>query len=725
MKFCRRHNIHKLLPPVFHSSNFVVSEQKPYSVSCRPIYKLLKHNKRTQRFIAVLLISLITNIVLLPLAPSTGFALTIGLNESKDHPKGIEIPPDDQMNPAEKVKPAPVSKAPSQQQASQPSAQPAAKQPSGPSKPYKGIFAAWQPLDKIFPLKTATLGVYGINRLSDQRWMVNNSAYTGWSNYYVEGGRSVGVLKDFKGKFQYNRQMKKQLTSSSMMNYSAKMFGFDVAFNKNINKSNNGSGASISTSINNVQKTTVGWSPSKRFSAGYAIDRNSSRSINPGAISQSVERKQSWTAKYQPSDKITVNASQITSANRNYLDGSVAKTIVTELKVISPVSKRLNLEAGYQFVGNRNIQGATSSDVRKSTRTLGASYQLTPDAKLNYTFSMADDKNISSSLKTDFGTTSREMKFQYAVFSWLKFDGKNQVSFSENAGKTAQRQAAFNVDHKNIKFLPGATSVNINKNVTVSPTAADPKTTSNYTLSVSTPVNYMKNRLALTQQYTLNENSSSSYLTPVQLTRSISNNYTALYKLSKTLSIGENINQSDNSSSTISGITSQSVNKTFTDKITYHVKQPFTKKIRAAASFEYSLSRTRNQSRNIIPTESLTLNNVLKNTGVFVFKQKKWNASYTVERGVNKPKDAAMSRALMHKLDWNLGDLFGYKFNGNFSTTKQNGGGVAGGVMKLVKEYGDSSLVSMSYEFTKNQSIDNISQNTFDKYFEIGAEFKH
>ncbi len=670
----------------------------------------------------------------LPQLQQACFALTIGLSESKDHPKGVEIPPESELNPAETVKPQPQSKTPSPGQQPSPSGQPSqqpkpSKQPPAPGekKPYKGIFAAWEPFDKLMPLKTATISVSAINLLQDQQWMVNNSNYNGFVNYYIEGGKSIGFVKDLNVKMTSNRQNRKNLNSNKSTNVSGKIKGAVVTYARNSTLSNSGSDSSASTSINNSQKYNVNYQVSKRFSASFAADRNMTRSITSSAVTQTTDRRQAWGAKYQPGGNIIIEASQVMSANRNYISGAMNKTSVGDIKATMPISKRFTLAAEWQYVGNHSMTDSVTAgtETRKTSRIMTVGYQFSPDLKLDYIFTLADDRSHTSAIRTNIGTTSREMKFQYGIFPWLKFNGANQVSFSETSGKTAQRNGQFNIDHKKMRFAPGNTSVQINKKVTVTPSEADPNTTENYTLTINTPLNYMKNRLNLSHQYTLTDNSTSA-IASENSSRSISHNYNLGYKLTKTLTLSETINRTDSENSTLDDITSQNANVTTTNKASYQIRKPFTKRIRRVHALEYAYSETKNDTSNYIPTYSFSSSNVIKNSGIFSLKDKKWQATYTVEDSISKPLEGNNAHALMHKIDWNFGRILGCKFIGNYSLTKQSGGNsVAGTIMKATKEIDNTMSLSIAYEFSKNQNDTTYSSNTLLKYFEFGAEFKY
>ncbi len=660
--------------------------------------------------------------VLPEIVPGKALALKIALQESSDHPKGVEIPPPDQMNPAEPVKEEKKG-TPQQAQAAAP-AKSSEKKPQAPTKEYSGVFKVLEPLKKVFPLKTGTVGLYGVNLLSDEAWSVNFSRYTGYGTYYLEGGKSIAFLKDFNAKFQQGKQLKNQLRSSQMMDMSAKVYKFDVKYSKKVNR-NRAQGIDTAMSVADNRNFSVGYSPSNNLSIAWVMDSKASKSLNSASPTRTVNKRNDIKVKWKATEDLDVELSQSLSSNWNYNDDTVAKVRNTDIKLSFPLSQRMGMQLGYNFVGNRNLQAGSASDseTRKTTRYVGMDYAFNKDAKVSYRFDVSKDRNQSVDLLTNSDITSRDLNLKYTIFKWLKFNGQNKVAFSESAGKNAVRKGSFSIEHKNLSYLPGTTKVNIQKNLTKTGSNADPKTTSNYTLSVNTPLKYFKNMLSLSHNFNMSDRLEMTE-SDESRNRSVTHTYNGTIKLSSAMSIGTSLRNTNSIQNNLIAITSDSVNRTLTDKVTYLIKKPFTQKVGFAEKLNYTFSRTNSKSTTYIPTYSLTKTDVFKNQGVLALKGGAWNGNYTLEQTMSKPKGGINAKALMHKFVWNLNDIMGFKFTGNYSLTKQNDGSVSGGVFKMSKEQESKNLLTFLYEFSKNQKEEDRENNKLNRYFEAGLEMK-
>lgn len=661
------------------------------------------------------------------LLPAPALALKISLSESADHPKGVEIPPEDKLNPAEPVKNTKSSQpqTPAQQQsvgtnksASQPSSQ--SQQPQQQTKKLHGIYELWSPFNRYFPLKNATVSATLTNLLNDKAWSVYFSRYSSVGNYYIEGGKTLGPLKNLTGKFQFSRQLRVTATSNSMQEWSAKIFGMDVRYNWRTQRTSQGFGASAATNVSDQRKTTVNYAPNKRIALGYTAESNAARAIS-NSPNRTVNKKDTWMMTWAPNEKVKLQIANSATSNWNYSSDSVVKILQTDMKLTLPISKRLSADLGYQFLGNRNVQATGAAENRKSNRSVAVSYLLKKDARLTYAYNSASDRAHNTSVYTNFDALSRDFQLQYPIARWIKFTGQNTVTFSENSGKTAVRQGNLTFDHTKLHVLPGNTSVQVQKNMSRSGDRAAPNTDQNFTLAVATPVDYWKKRITLRQQYNLNQRRT---LTPTseQSSRTESRVYEGSLKITPSLTGVESLNINDTSSSTPVTVSSSSMSRTITDRATMLIKRPFSKRLRTVPTMNYSFSKTRNVNRTVIPTYAKTEAIVLKHSGVFDLKEKNWNGNYTIERSASKQPTGPIARSVMQKLNLTFNNVFGYNLSVNYTTASQQGGGVSSGIFKAIRKYGSKYTLSLSYQFSKSQTEQGRASNTMDRIFELVYE---
>ena len=656
--------------------------------------------------------------------PQPTFALKIKLEESPDPPKGVEIPPEDQLNPSEPVQPAPAQKPSETAPAAAPSA-PTASQAEAPgTPPLHGIFRVWEPLQNVFPLKNASITSNITNLLNDRAWNVFFSRYNAAGSYYLEGGKTIGFLKNFNAKTQYNHQIQTNITTNKMTGMSAVIARIQTKYSRITNQTVQFQSGAGSKNITDNRKLAFSHQLNSKVTLGFDREENLTRGVSANPA-KTTNRKGTYTLEWNISDKRKLTLSHGNVSNRDLINGNVSKIVQTDLKYAFPVWRKFGMELGYQFLNNRASQPNSpgENENRKSTRSLGFTYQLSPDMKLVYLLSNIIDRQCAPGIFTNYSSTIRELQLQQTITPWLNFNGKNTVSFSGSTGKTAIREGTFNLDHQNISLLPGNTSVQLRKNLSRSGDRSNPTSNENYTISVNTPLKYFGGRLTVSHLYNYNQTGNLSN-TGEQRNLSVIRKYEGAYKVTQSLSISNSLNNVENTTMNLSGqqTPSNSMNRTLTNSATLQVKFPFTKSYDLIPSMNFSHRLTRNMNDTYSPGVNKDETIVVSNSGVFNLKGNNWNGSYTLERSVNKAKTGQFTRATQNKLLLNHNSFYGFKFDAAISLASQKNGGTSSGVLKMTRQLNPKSILSFSYQYNKNQVCDNRLNNTFDRTFVLLVE---
>ncbi len=659
-----------------------------------------------RKYISVPLAFLIA-VTLAAMMPLSAAALEITFEKSPDAPKGIELPPPDKMNPA--TPKAGSSGAPSG----------GTRSPGGQSsgeKKYTGIFRLAEPLKPVFPLKTGTVTQNITNFYNDTTSGVHLTRKNIFGNYYIEGGRSYGFVKDFKAKFQYNRQIKSTVTVNSMNEYSAKIIGVDLKYTRNANRN-----FQTDTTVADNRRLSVNYQKNKDLVLAYYNDYSINRTMS-ASPTRTTTRKETYTATWAITDNIKLNSSFLETANRNTANSPTTKAIQDEAKITWQPNKTIAFEIGTAFTGNRTLD-ANDANTRKLSNFANVSYQFAPKSRLTYKIGNSNERNYTVSSYTRYDTRQNEFLIQHEFFKWLKLTAANKATYNQSSGKATDRNLTLTVDHKK-GYLPGSTSIQWKNNKNSVTATTSPSTSKNSTVTISSRLSYLDGHLNINPQYTGNGATTESPTTD-STTDSISRKVETSYKLTPTLTIANTVDKTENRNSSYSSGTSNhgaTDNLSITDRITYIIRQPFTKRVKILPTVTYTMSHVRNSNDVIIPDNGNAETDVFKNTGVFNFKGKTWNGSYTLEKSTNKNHNTTVSfnRSNMQKFIVGFTDIYKCKFTLDYTITKANTGTSSrSGVLTLARKISARETLNFNYRLSRTTS-DTASENNriYDLAFE-------
>lgn len=656
-------------------------------------------------------------------APRTAYALKITLEESADHPKGVEIPAEKDLNPAEPVKSSAAAPAESTQAPPQTVSNPASA-PTAPKAPAEeklhGVFALWQPLQELFPLKNGTISSTITNLTSDHAWFVFFSRYNAAGNYYLEGGRSIGPLKDFNVKTQYNRQLQTTLTSNSMTEFSTKLFGVQLKQSRNTTRTSQGLNPTAPMSISDNRRFSANYALNKNVTLDYCNEENISRTLSD-APSKTQIRRNTAAIGWNINDRMKLKLSRSSTANRSHATGAVSKVVQLDTQLSYALIPELDLVLGNQIVSNRMSSAATGNEQHKSIRTLGLQYQMADGTKVGYNFVLTSDRYNAPGVYTDYNSVDREMLIQRAIFSWLEFTGRNKVGFSENSGKTAQREGTFSLKHQKLQFFPGDTRLQIRKNLNKTGDRNNPTSNVGVAYSLTNTLHYLNGNLTLNSQFN-NDRNDLLAATGDQRNHTETNRYDVAWKALPSLTLNHSLTATLNTCEAAAGTTGRSKNKTTTDTISHLIKMPFTKKVSRINSLNLSQTMTRLTVQTDVPNPGRTETIVTKAAGLFNVADKGWTGNFGIEKSMNKPQQGAYLRGMQYRMAFNRENIHGWSVSAGMATATQKEGGINSGQFKVTGPAGVNSKLIFAYQYAKNQDYEERLENTFERTFMIGYE---
>lgn len=578
---------------------------------------------------------------------------------------------------------------------------------------YHGVFDALTPLSSVLPLKSGNIKLSYLS-------LANNtgSAATFLSRRNMTGGyffetaeQNVWKFKNVTAKTQYNRQLRNTLSVNSMDEISADAFGADIKYIRTVGRT----GGGVSQNVSDARKFSVEYKKENGFAMSYNIDQNISKTIG-GAPTKTNNKKQTWSlttpVNIRKGAKLTLTNSD--TGNWNVTGNTVTKVRQTDAKLDIPVSKQFEVNLAYQFLANRNAgAAAASSENRKNTRSLGLSYKFAEDAKLTYMYNFSSNHNFSA-FSTNFDTVNRDAQFERSLSNDAKIKMGYTNTYDQSSGRTTVRTGSFSYDHKDFWFLPGSTSVDTRKQFTGS--AGNSNT--NYTLSVNTPLSYMKGKLTTTLQNVL---SVQNALSNSQRTRSLNQTFATDYKITQKLAAGVSFNRVKNGTFTPVAYSALSVNHIRTDKLSYDFgkKLSFWKRIDGV---KYNYAVTRNNIRNEEPAATLTANRVRNHMIDFALKGNKWSGGYGIGRSFSQTTGGQPQRALQHKLGLSMEDLLGCQLSTNYIGSFQQTGSQVSAIFKLTRKISDKTSYFFSYEALRNKSRAAGAVNSQNRFLELGAD---
>lgn len=655
-------------------------------------------------------ISFSTSILIAP-ARVNAQEVMFQMEESESPPKGVK-----QM--AQEIQQAEEERLKSEQ-TSAPSSGPS-RRPSdsggsegGEKSDYNGVFKAFYPVKKIFPLKSGNIKANFISLANNTGTPASYLSRRNMSgSYFLESAETdVGFIKNFSGKVQYNKQLRNALSVNSMNEWGATLLDVDLKLIRSVART----GSAGTQNVSDTRKFSASHEFAEGYVLSYDVDRNISRSVT-ATPTKADNKKQTWSfvapLKFKEGAKFTLTHAN--TANRNISGNPTAKVLQTDLKLDLPINAKFDLNLGYQFLGTRSIPvAAASSKNRKSTRSIGLTYKFSEGSKISYLYNLSNNRNFST-ISTNFLTVNRDTQFERAFSKDAKMKLGYVSTYDQAAGTTDLRTGAFSLDHKDFNILPGATTVEARKQYSQTSTSSK----SDYTFSVATPLSYWKGRLTTRIQNVL---SSQKDVNTFQRNRSLNQTFSTDFKITKQLTVGTSMNRVKSRNYSPVATSSRAIARVRTDKLTYDMGKVL-KFVNPLQNVKYSYSLSRNGNHADIPAPALALTRVRNHSIIFAFKGDVWNGNYDLGRSFSISYGGQTQRAIKHKVTLNFTELWGCQLTTNYTGTFQKSGSQNSAILKLTKKITEKRSYFVSFESLSNKVRDAAAVNTQNRYLEAGVD---
>lgn len=568
------------------------------------------------------------------------------------------------------------------------------------------------PVSEYLPLKSGTVRGSLINLASSPSGArhIDTKNFTG--GYFFESeDKSYGVFKKTAGKVQFNRQIKNSLNSNFMNEWKSEVLGANLKFSRNVVRT----GSSGSQNVQDTRRVSFDYKTKNNVSFSFVTDTVGSRTIS-ASPSKTTNKKQQWALTMPiKKDKAKLTLLHSLTANRNHVNGDVAKALLSEIKLDVPFSKKLELNLGYQFTGNSTLPGtgAAGQNTRKNIKTIGVSYLLAQDTKISLLLNNISTSNYAASFSAN-NTRKLDLKLDHAFSERARFKSSFSANNDGISGRTRMRNDSFSYDHKNLSYFPGTTTFESRRQI-----QSGLNSTENDTVTISTPLSYLENRLTLNLQHT---NNAQKALTTHQDSSSTNNTVSADYKITKSFSAGANLNKVKNSTYLLDVMTGNTSNRTNTYKTELTVRNLFGDHVGALENFKYSYSLSTANTENIVPDTIGNANRVRKHSFLFSFKEDIWNGKYSISRALSSNSSGQTQRSLIHKAEWTFDNLYGCQFTTTYTGAFMKTGVQSSGVFKLTRKLAEKKSLYASYEFLRNKDRLTPANNAIGRYFELGLE---
>lgn len=584
---------------------------------------------------------------------------------------------------------------------------------------YNGLYEAWQPVKQVFPLKAANVELVSSHHRNDKgrQEILSNSLQIG--NIYLEGDQADKIFKSLDWKVQFNRQPKLYNSSNSSIDFKGELGNSTLEFARKLKHKGD---KSKPDSVNLTREQSFAYTYKPGASLTFKVQSNRQLSHTRSSDSPSATKgvKDNWSVNWLLRENTQLALSHVDNVSRDEITGGTNRNNTTDINLTMPLFNRLGVKVGYTRIDTKanKVDASQSANNKKNMGVLAFIYQLQENSQLTYTLKKSNNSNLSSTARTSFEETGRELDVAYKLSKIISFTGKNVINNNHTSGKLQNTTAALSIDHNGLKLLPGTTKISSGRNINRA--GAGLVQTTNQTNAIAIPLSYMNKRLTVSVSSTDNLRNSYSP-SAVSTTDSLQNVYSASYKFSFPVQITSQLKSVDSSTGGPSGVSSETSKRTLHNTIKYSRNNPFGKQS-YVKSFQYVTLWSRSRATASAQDYTLTISKVRTNAGTFQLKSGVASGFYKLQHSLSTQPNDVKFRAIQHHINLNLDILKNYKTTMDYIAVFQTKGFSNSGSLKLSKEINDGNTLGVSYEFSKLQDTLNTAGNTRSHYFETSLE---